>query len=260
MIKMVIELTYNLNKGNDNHYTYLENGFVKTSVKNLSENTISVFEVFTQFKNNYGMKKFPQKCDVRIKPNEVCDLPHVNFTIGLWATDWSNFISVGVIFSELKNDAWSSLKTYVRKSSDYVLINNTSSQNKKIFISHSNSKRDKNIVSKLNNFLIKIGCSPYIAERDPQPSQHLWEKIRKELIECEKVIVLYTKDGIESGDIREEIGITVGLDRKDKIIAIVEDGFSPPGSILGQEYVKLNFKKNDDAVLTAANFIIVKKD
>lgn len=49
---MTIELAYHLNKENDNKYTYLENGFIAVSAKNLSKNTINVFEVFIQFKNN----------------------------------------------------------------------------------------------------------------------------------------------------------------------------------------------------------------
>lgn len=105
------------------------------------------------------------------------------------------------------------------------------------------------MVSKLSDFLNKIGFGSYIAERDPHLNQHLWEKIRKEIIECENVIALYTRDGIKSGDIREEIGITIGLDKKDSLLAVVEDGFSPPGSLLGREYIKLDFQDTDDAIL-----------
>ncbi len=258
--KMVIELTYCLNKGNDKNYTYLENGFVKATVKNLSKNTISIFKVFIRFKNSRVTKKFTENCDVKINPNESSNLPQLNFTIDLWANNWSNFYNIGIRFRELRNDNWSTLKAYVRKPSDYLLVNNAPSQNKKIFISHSNSERDKNIVSKMNDFLVKIGFTPYIAERNPQLNQHLWKKIHKELVECEKIVVLYTRDGVKSGDIREEVGITVGLNKKDQIVAIVENGSSPPGTILGQEYIQLNFNNVDDSILRTANYILGKKD
>lgn len=249
---MITELNYTLNRENK-ECTYLENVSVKTTAKNLSEKTINIFEVFIRFKNNNVIKKFDQKCDVEIKPNEVRDLPSVNFIIGLWAREWSNVFNVGIVYREKTNSKWSKLITYVKESNDYLNAVNAPSQNKKIFISHSNFKRDKKVVSKLNDFLIKIGFTPYIAERDAQPGRHLWEKIHKELVECEKIIVLHTEDGTKSGDIREEIGIAIGLGKKDKIIPVVEAGFLPPGSLLGIEYITLDFKKIDVAILKASN-------
>lgn len=249
---MIMELNCTLNRENK-EYTYLENVSVKTTAQNLSEKTINVFEVFIKFKNNNGIKKFEQKCDVEIKPNEAGDLPSVNFIIGLWAGKWSNFFKVGIVYREKMNNRWSKPMTYMKDSDDYLKVINAPSRSKKIFISHSNFKRDRNIVSKLNDFLIKIGFTPYIAERDAQPGRHLWEKIHKELVECERIIVLHTEDGIKSGDIREEIGIAIGLGKKDKIIPVVEAGFLPPGSLLGTEYITLDFKKIDVAILKTAN-------
>lgn len=257
---MTIEITYRLNKENDNKYTYIENGFVTASVKNLSEHTIGIFEVFIRFKNTSGTKIFVQKCDVKINPNEILNLPNVDFTIGLWANNWSNFFNVGIKFREINGDRWSALKSHVRMPSDYLIISNAPTQNKKIFLSHSNSERDKTVVTKLSDFLVKIGFNPYIAERNPQLDQHLWEKIRKEITECENVIVLYSKDATKSGDIREEIGIVIGLGKKNRIMAVVEERLSLQGSILGQEYVTLDFKNTDNAIVTIANYLLGRKD
>ena len=68
----------------------------------------------------------------------------------------------------------------------------------------------------------------------------VWEKINQEIGVRDRMVVLCTKDGTKSGDVREEIGIAIGLNKKGKIVPIVENGVTPPGSLLGMEFSNLD--------------------
>jgi hypothetical protein len=250
---MTIELTFEFNK-KDKRYAYLESGSVVITVKNLFSHSINAFEAFLRFKEG---PKFEIKCDARIEPNQTVILPKVKFKIDLWANDWSNFFNVGIEYRDLQNGKkWSQSKKHVQEPHDYILAIRHPSRNAKIFLSHSNLSEDKVVVTKLNNFLIRMGFTSYIAERNPKLGNHLWEKIRQEIDMCDRIVTLCTKEGAKSGDVREEMGIAIGLNKKGKIIPIVENGVTPPGSLLGMEYSDLDRDDINQSLIKTINYII----
>ncbi|MCH7969313.1 MAG: toll/interleukin-1 receptor domain-containing protein [Thaumarchaeota archaeon] len=251
---MTIELSFKLDK-NDRLYVFFERGSVSISAKNLSNNAIQVFEVFLRFKER--LPKFKTQCDVKIEPNQVVDLPNVEFKTDLRARDWSNFFNVGIKYRELQNGKkWSQSKWYVQEPHDYLLVDQTPKRNVKVFISHSNSTKDQATISKLDELLTKAGFTSYVAERNPKLGNNLWEKIHLEIIDCECFIVLFTKDGATSGDVREEMGIAVGLNKKDRIIPIVESDVTSPGSLTGMEHSKLDRNNINESLIKAVNYIV----
>lgn len=250
---MTIQLTFEFNKKNK-EYAYFESGSVVISAQNLFNNSINVFEVFIRFKDG---PKFETKCNMRLEPNQIITLPKVFFKIDLWADKWSNFFNVGIEYSELQNrKKWSAPKRYVHEPNDYLLVMPAQSRNTKIFISHSNSSDDKIIVTKLNELLIRSGFTSYIAERNPKLGNHLWEKIHQEIDTCNRIVILCTTEGMKSGDVREEIGIAIGLGKKGKIIPIVENGVTVLGSLLGMEYGNLDRNNINECLIKTVNHII----
>ena len=234
---MTVQLSFEFDK-KDKHYVCLESGSVSISSKNLFSNSINVFKVFIRFTDG---PKFETKCDVRVEPNQTVTLPNVHFKVDLWTNEWSNFFNVGIEYREFQNGKkWLLSKKFVQEPSDYLTVKNAPLRNAKIFISHSNSYEDDKILATLNTLLIRAGFDSYIAERNPKLGNHLWEKIHREIGVCDRIAVLCTKDGTKSGDVREEIGIAIGLNKKGKIIPIVENGVTPPGSLLGMEFSNLD--------------------
>ena len=257
---MTIEINFTLDKSNA-PYGYLETGLITISVKNHSKTTINVFETCLHFVDSKKIPKFKTKCNIKIRPNEVVKFSPITFTIGLWAKYWSNFFNVSISYREL-NKKWSSLKKFVRQPDEYLLVKNARKRNEKIFISHSNKKRDKIIIKKLHDYLTKLGFIPYIAERNPRLGYNLWKKIKRKISSSDLFIALCTVDGAKSGDVREEIGLVTGLNKRIKIIPILENTVVAPGSLLGLEHVNLDRKKIDVDINAAVNYILetLKKD
>lgn len=249
---MTIQLSFEFDK-KDKHYVCLESGVVSISSKNVLSNSINVFKVFIRFTDG---PKFEIKCDVRVEPNQTVTLPNVGFKVDLWTNEWSNFFNVGIEYRELQNSKKWLPSKIVQEPSDYLVVKNAPSRNAKIFISHSNSSEDDKILATLNTLLVRSGFDSYIAERDPKLGNHLWEKIHQKIEVCDRVVVLCTKDGTESGDVREEIGIAIGLNKKGKIIPIVENGVTPPGSLLGMEFSNLDRNNIKESLIkTVCNII-----
>lgn len=250
---MTIQLSFEFDK-KDKHYACLEDVSVSISAKNLFSNSINVFEVFIRFTDG---PKFETKCDARIEPNQTVTLPEVVFKAGLWTNEWSNFFNVGIEHRELQNGKkWLPTKKFVQETRDYLVVKSAPSRNAKIFISHSNSPEDESILATLNNQLVRAGFDSYIAERNPKLGNHLWEKIRQEIGIRDRMVVLCTQEGTKSGDVREEIGIAIGLNKKGKIIPIVENGVVAPGSLLGMEFSNLDRNNINESLIEAVNYII----
>ena len=98
-----------------------------------------------------------------------------------------------------------------------------------VFVSHSNAQADKKMVSECKKAMESCGLTGYFAEEDIQASGILWNKIANKIKNADAILVLWTNSASESGDVREEIGIAIGYDKKDKIVPIVQNGIEPKG-------------------------------
>jgi len=78
-------------------------------------------------------------------------------------------------------------------------------------------------------------CSAELA-----PGEWLWSKIETEIRKSDSILVLWTKHGARSGDVREEIGIAVGVGKYEQIIPVVEGGEDLKGSRKGKEWAPLD--------------------
>jgi len=102
-----------------------------------------------------------------------------------------------------------------------------------VFISHSNHEEDKQMIKTLATLLSNNGISYYIAEESPKYGEILWKKIKSKIISAHRVLILWTKHATKSGEVREELGIIVGVRRR--FIPIIEKKVKPKGSLIGTE-------------------------
>jgi len=116
--------------------------------------------------------------------------------------------------------------------------------NRKVFLSHSNNKKDREIVNLLKFAVGKLE-SVYVAEEDLQPGRLLMsDKIKTQIQNCEDFMVLLTHNAVSSDPIRQEIKIA--RDAGKRIIPIVEDKVSVKDlDVLpeGIEYIRFNRKE-----------------
>jgi len=116
--------------------------------------------------------------------------------------------------------------------------------NRKVFLSHSNNKKDREIVNLLK-FAVGELESVYVAEEDLQPGRPLMsDKIKTQIQKCEDFMVLLTHNAVSSDPIRQEIKIA--RDAGKRIIPIVEDKVSVKDlDVLpeGIEYIRFNRKE-----------------
>ena len=247
-MKMSLEISSKLNRGT-RKYRYLETCAVTLIVKNNSVNPIAVFESSVCYNRQQTFKK---KCDLSVLPGKTCQLPPIKFTIGLWADYWSNVYISKISYRETSTEA-SEMK-HLSGQGEYIVVDNAIKKNKKIFVSHSNKSRDRPILEKTTRVLTKLGFKPYIAESDYNEEEPLWTKIRNGIASSHLFVSLYTKDGIESGDVREENGIAVGMDKRK--IAIVEKGLQAPGSRMGLEYASVDVQNPDKGLREFADRVL----
>jgi hypothetical protein len=90
-----------------------------------------------------------------------------------------------------------------------------------------------------------------LEESDNQAGEILWDKILREITLSDVFLVLWTKDGSKSGDIREEIGIALGSNKK--IIPVVQSGIPVFGSLKSRGIEWIAYKpKNEINALSDA--------
>ena len=246
-VKMIPEISSKLNR-RTRRYRYLDICTVTVIVKNNCATPITVFESSVLYNNK---QLFTKVCDVKVLPGKICKLPSIKFTIGLWANYWSNTSKIKIGYRETNNKT-SEMK-YSSVWGEYIIIKNAAKKHKRIFVSHSNTPRDDCILEKTTSVLTKIGFTPYVAEFNFE-KRPLWQKIWNKIHSSDLFVTLYTKDGIKSGDVREENGIAFGMSKQK--IAIVEEGMSAPGSHLGLEYVSVDVENLDESLQKFANLVL----
>lgn len=221
------------------------------TVRNNMQCSIRVVKSAMQFKyHGRGMTTFPGPDNVEIQPGGTGEIP-IDFQMGPWAVPRSNRFRVCVECME------SAGEKPIRKTHygayDHVLSEKAEPSGKTVFISHSNSKRDRAVVKSVRYRLDHLGFSPYVSESDPRPGLPLWGKIRDKISSSDLFLVLYTEDGSGSCDVREEVGMAVGMGKE---IMPVAEGRPSAGYISGREYIPLDRSHLDKSTVKICEAVL----
>lgn len=212
-----------------------------------------------------GTYRYFRECNVRIEPGETVDLPDITFRVSLGVSPGSHNFKPGISYMLLEGGKWVSHdNTYVSRG-DFVEVQRLPSRDFTIFVSHSNSSSDANLVRVCKDAMRTCGLTSYFAEQDARPGIKLWNKIAIEIMRSDAFLVLWTENASESGDVREEIGIAIGAKKQDRIVPVVERGIEVSGSLKSRgvewvDYQRPNHTKALSEALTTIMGWAVEKE
>jgi hypothetical protein len=184
-----------------------------------------------------------QKCDVTLQHGVKVQLPPVGFRMPIELEPGAYKYRIGVRTRSRDETTRAEWKDHglIWGAKDYeIRLVRHVDRNYEVFFSHSNHTEDGDLVKALHSLLANNGIGCFIAEQTPKYGEILWKKIRGGIEFADRVLVLWTKHGAKSGDVREELGITIGA--RKRFIPIVEKGAKLQGSLIGTEY--LRFERN----------------
>lgn len=247
-------LTHYLDKGKGPYYPY-EYGILKSQIRNTGKTRIHISKVGIEFD---WMKEaniwWNEDCSVELLPGDSKSLPSLKFRIPIDVEIRSHTYKVGVNTEVLTNSEWESKGTVLGEKTYHFLVSKHPRRDFKVFISHSNDSKDDQLIDTIHNLLDRCGVDAYIAEKRAEPGTLLWSKIEREIRTSDAMVVLWTKTGARSGDVREEIGIAVGLGRYKQIVPIAEVKLQ--GSLKGKEYASLDRDDPKKAILEAIKTVL----
>lgn len=247
-------LTHHTDKAKAPYYPY-DIGTINSEIENTGKTRIHIskvgIELDWQMETKYW---YNEDCSVELAPGDKAPLPPCTFRIPIDAETKSHTYKVGVNLEVLTNSEWKSQGTVLGDKTHHLLVKNHPRRDFKVFISHSNISKDGRLVNTIHNLMDRCGVDAYIAEKKAEPGTRLWSKIEREIKTSDAMIVLWTRAGARSGDVREEIGIAVGLGRYEQIMPIVEVNLQ--GSLKGKEYASLDRDDPKKAILEAIKIVL----
>jgi hypothetical protein len=109
-----------------------------------------------------------------------------------------------------------------------------------IFFSHST--RDRRWCEWLAADAAKFGISAYLAEHDPQPGWQLAEKVKRNIGDCNALVVLLTENSVSSSYVQQEIGWALAEDKL--VIPLIQPGIPSTklAMLQGVEYIEFDFR------------------
>lgn len=252
MAKSPWTITYSLDQ---DEYTPLQKGVATMQFTNKTTHRLLVTRVALKF-DWMGNKYWGRNCNVDLAPEQTIKLPSLRFHIELQAPLGAAHYQVGVQYRELTKSGWVDRGLSYGQKGKHVMIKQAEEQDFMVFISHSNHADDTKLLKECQQSLKKCGLNPYIAEASPEPGYPLWQKIRQSIINSDALLVLWTKRGAASGDIREEIGIAVGRSKLRRVVPLVEIKVDTKGSLRGLEYIPLDRGNMNEAISKAISKIL----
>ena len=247
------KISWYLDKGKKPYFPY-EKGIVESiEIENTSNTRYHIYEIGIQFDWQEGSYWY-RNCSVEIDAKQKGTLPNLAFRVPVDVKTGSHTYKTGISYEVLVNSQWKNLGLVWIDESPHILIDKSPSRNFKVFISHSNVKEDKRIVDTTQKLLEACGIDAYVAEKRAEPGVRLWSKLEKEIRKSDALLVIWTKHGAASGDVREEIGIAVGAKKYEKIVPIAEVDLE--GSLKGKEYASLERENPQKAIAEAVESIL----
>jgi hypothetical protein len=247
MAEPVWTITYSLDEA---EYTPLQKGVATIELTNKTAHRLLVTQVTLRF-DWMGNEYWYRNCNVELGPKQTMKLPSLPFHIELQAPLGATHYQVGVKYRELIESKWVDRGLSYGQRGKHVMIKQAEKRDFTVFISHSNHAKDTNLLDEFQQALKKCGLKPYVAEASPEPGYPLWQKIRQSILNSDALLVLWTKWGAVSGDIREEIGIAVGRGKLHRVIPLLETGEDTKGSLRGLEYIPLDRANANEAISKA---------
>lgn len=252
MVKHAWRITYNLDQS---EYTPLQNGTATVEITNQLPHKLLITEVALYF-DWLRDKYFSRGCNVELASKQNTKLPSLRFRIELNAPIGVTHYKLGVKYRELTKTGWIDKGLTWGWKGDHVMIKAAAERNFMVFISHSNHTEDASLLKECQQSLEKCGFKPYVAEASPEPGYPLWQKIHRNILSADALLVLWTKWATASGDIREEVGIAVGRSKLPRIIPLVETGTDVRGSLKWVEYISLDRSDTNAAISKAITQIL----
>jgi hypothetical protein len=122
-----------------------------------------------------------------------------------------------------------------------------------VFLSYSS--KDMNLVNSIRNELERAGINVYLAEEDLQLGKSLPEKIIRNIISANCMVVLLTDTGIRSQFVNQEIGVASANNKL--IIPMVEKKVKNKvkGLLEGRELIIFDKHKRDNAIGRVRSYI-----
>lgn len=246
-------ITSHLDKGKSPYFPY-EAGTLQSSIENTGNVRYHIYNVGIKFDWQKEGAWWVRSCSVELDPSEKVSLPPVEFRIPVEVKLKSHTYKLGVSQEVLVDSKWKDLGIIMGEQFHHILIEKSPSRDFKVFISHSNHQEDKSLVDATQKLLGACGIEAYVAEKKGEPGVRLWSKLEREIRTSKAMLVLWTKHGAASGDVREEIGIAVGARKYEKIVPIAE--LDLEGSLRGKEYAPLNRENPQNAIVQAIETIL----
>lgn len=240
-------------------YEFGQNAELTLTVTNDNKYPILVRSSVLNFRNTN--KKLKETHSTPIDPFGREVLKRVSLRIGPWAEKAGATGNLSITYESKKGPNWEGQRTRKFPQDRALTITDASPSGQKIFISHSNSNRDKALVDEAERIVKKAGFEPYVSEKNLRLGDDLWKKILEQILHCDGLIFLLTKDGAKSHDMREELGYArmrnaIRADEAAKIVPIVEKGVDPSGSFKGKEYKEIVLGKSRPPTEQIANIIL----
>lgn len=224
------------------HYPSSAGGVTNSVLKNVGEVPLHIYGIGIEFGWQWDTGVWwYEKCDLMVKPKESVVIPDVEFFIPLNIKPGEHKYRIGIETKYLEYNVphkpvWIDHGIVYVKKMHYITISSHPGRKYNVFISHSNHHDDKILLKELTDLLQYNGIECFVAEEAHAYGENLWKKIREGIRKADRVIFLWTKHGAKSGDVREELGITVGSRRK--FVPLIEKVIKPKGSLIGTEHCR----------------------
>jgi len=241
------QMSYNLDS--DKYYP-LQMGLMSSSITNTSQRKMLVTKVVLKF-DWMRTRYYYKDCNIEIAAGAKVNLPTVLFKVTLEASTGTHLYKAGVVYKLLTESGWEDKGLGYVAHGRHVMLTEAPKRDFEVFVSHSNSPEDAQLLEKTIQSFNRCGITTYVAERSPQPGYPLWQKIEAAIRRADAILILWTEKGSQSGDIREEIGIAIGAKRTKRIIPLVQSDLSTRGSVIGLEHIPLDIDNPLEALSIA---------
>ena len=254
-------LSYYLDKGFEVPYFISEWGRIAgAKIINKEKRPVHILSFGVQFDWEEEEYLWWRKlCSIELAPGDEKALPDIDFRISIDAEPKAHTYRLGVKLEEFRENKWIGPAETVFEL-NHILIEEHPRRDFMVFISHSNHPDDETLTNLTHDLLENCGIDAYVAEKKGELGVLLWPKIKKRIKASDAIMVLWTKHGAESRDIREEIGIAIGMEKYDQIIPVVEEGEELAGALKGKEWDTLDRRWPNKALIEAIEKILIEAE